>query len=374
MNGRRGPWKALFKWPDLVPWDTRSSPDQFKAKQIKYLARELKRTRFTATVWRPRTLAFLRGHKPIGHMLKGIKMDRLQTLCTFDEKACAVTGEAEDKNVTCLFDVTFRIRTPLLERQYETVRENTLNFSLLPPSLAKFPKIDVKLDHLTGERKRPKPIEEAPRERNPDAELPPAAASVAATPAPVEEPAATTTQPADAPSASVSETVAASDSGEAAAAAGALTYPVPVLDGCKLPVGIKLADGSGNVATDVIGMPAVYLAIDPLDISLMNTVEAINVTVDLLTSAQENPNPSNTLLQEKAASGLVEALKAKSDQVVEAISGGAVSEEQYVAQMKQDQFVDQRLAVALKKEGRTQETLVAFQRYKQLKECLDQIG
>ena len=37
MDGKKGPWKGLFKWPDMVPADAKSNPDAMKAKQIKYL-------------------------------------------------------------------------------------------------------------------------------------------------------------------------------------------------------------------------------------------------------------------------------------------------------------------------------------------------
>ncbi|CAD7958665.1 unnamed protein product [Amoebophrya sp. A120] len=78
-----------------------------------HLQHKIKRARFSFEIWRPRTLAFVMGHRPIGHCTKGLKLSNLLTELETPVEFCVVSAEADDRTTSMNFRVQFRVRSPL---------------------------------------------------------------------------------------------------------------------------------------------------------------------------------------------------------------------------------------------------------------------
>ena len=62
-------WRGVFQLPEFGTGK----------KVSRQLQNRIKRARFTFEIWRPRTISFVMGHRPIGHCTRGVKMEGLLT-------------------------------------------------------------------------------------------------------------------------------------------------------------------------------------------------------------------------------------------------------------------------------------------------------
>lgn len=62
----------------------------------------------------------------------------------FPQDTILVSAAADDKKNTMTFSIRFRVRTPLSEREFETVRETYLAFPVpFPPSLKTYTAVNI---------------------------------------------------------------------------------------------------------------------------------------------------------------------------------------------------------------------------------------